>query len=133
MYKKISLVIVFVFFLCAIFFGQTAKPSWSEMKQFHYFMSNTFHPSEEGNFKPLKEKADSMLAAAKNWKASAIPQNYKPKETKKALKQLVKVCNTIKTAVANNATDEVLKTQIVKAHDVFHTIVKECKKEDETH
>jgi hypothetical protein len=91
-------------------------------------MSASFHPTEEGNFAPLKERADSLFTAAKQWQASAIPAEYKTKETKTALKQLVKVCKDIKKAVTANAGDEELKKKITGAHDVFHTIVKDCKK-----
>jgi len=36
-----------------------------------------------------------------------------------------------KKSVAKNETDDVLKKQIADAHDIFHTIAKECRKEDE--
>lgn len=72
-----------------------------------------------------------MLISAKQWQASEIPANYKTKETKQALKKLVKKCTLIKKSVVKKATDDVLKKQISDAHDIFHTIVKECRKEDE--
>lgn len=131
MNKKLKLTVLAVLVSTASIFAQAAKAPWAEMKNFHHFMSTTFHPSEEGNLLPLKEKADSMLIAAKHWQVSSIPANYKIDETKKALKQLVKQCSLIKKSVAKKATDDVLKKQIADAHDIFHTIVKECRKEDE--
>lgn len=126
---KLAVLSVFAFAITAS--AQTNPAAWPEMKNFHSFMSSTFHPSEEGNLAPLKAKADSMYMAAKQWQASAIPASYKPKETKVALEKLVKQCAEIKTSVANNAADDELKKLIANAHDVFHTIVKECRKEDE--
>jgi hypothetical protein len=133
MKKKIQLLTLAFLAFATATIAQAQPAAWAEMKMFHSLMSSSFHPSEEGNLAPLKQKADSMLVAAKLWQASSIPDAYKRKETKKALKQLVKECKAIKTAVAANASDDTLKKNIAAAHDVFHTIVKECKKEEEAH
>lgn len=131
MTKGFKLIVLALLATATSIFAQSSKATWAEMKNFHHFMSTTFHPSEEGNLAPLREKADSMLIAAKQWQVSAIPANYKTSETKKTLKKLVKQCVLIKKSVTKNATDEVLKKQISDAHDIFHSIVKECRKEDE--
>lgn len=131
MKRKIKLTAIAILLTATSIFAQSNKAAWAEIKNFHHFMSGTFHPSEEGNLAPLREKADSMLIAAKQWQASAIPSNYKTDDTKKALKKLVQQCVLIKKSVAKKATDDVLKKQISDAHDIFHVIVKECRKEDE--
>lgn len=124
---KLTVLAMFAFVTAAC--AQTKPAPWPELKNFHHFMSTSFHPAEEGNFAPLKAKADSMLTAAKNWQAAKIPTGFKPNETKAALAKLVKQCTEIKAAVDNNAGDAELKKQITAAHDVFHTIVKECREE----
>ena len=101
------------------------------MKTFHSLMAATFHPSEDGNLAPLKQKADSLAIVAKMWQASAIPSNYKPVETKSALENLVAKTTDINNAVAANKSDADLKKLIAEAHDIFHHIVGECKKADE--
>jgi hypothetical protein len=133
MKQKIRLTVVALIAFVTTSLAQTKPAPWAELKNFHHFMSASFHPAEEGNFEPLKQKADSMLTAAKQWLTAPVPAEYKPSETKKALKQLVKECDGIKRAVASNASDADLLKKITAAHDVFHTIVKECKKEEETH
>lgn len=133
MKRKISFVLIASLFAAASAFAQAKPAVWKEMKSFHYFMSTSFHPSEEGNLAPLKQKADSMLTVAKQWQASPIPDTYKPTETKDALQKLVAACEDLKASVTANAADDELKRKIAKAHDVFHTIVKECKKEEEHH
>lgn len=129
-----SLVRVVVFMLAMIpvaGFAQTTKAApWPEMKKFHSFMSSTFHPAEEGNFAPLKAKADSLLISAKAWQDSKIPSNYKPTETKETLEKLVSKLVVLKGAVEANAADEKLKVLISDAHDIFHHLVGECKKDD---
>jgi hypothetical protein len=131
MNKKIKLLAIGLLATITIAFAQTAKPQWAEMKTFHSFMSSTFHPAEEGNFAPLKAKADSLLITAKLWQASAIPSDFKPVETKAALKKLVFKCEQISKAVSAKQPDENLKVLISDAHDVFHTIVGECRKADD--
>ena len=119
-----------IIFLAVLPFKGTAQNStapWPELKAFHTFMAATFHPTEEGNFKPLRQKADSLLLAAKAWQASVIPTDYKPELTKKTLKKLVKQCEEINDAVKANAADIKLKALITEAHEIFHTIVEKCR------
>jgi len=129
----VRLAVVMLAMIPAMSFAQTGKATtapWAELKAFHALMSKTFHPSEEGNFAPLKAKADSLLIAAKAWQASKIPADYKPEETQETLAKLVKQCNLIAGAVAAKADDVKLKVLIADAHDIFHKIVGECKKGD---
>lgn len=114
----------------AMSFAQNKKVTWPELKAFHSFMSSSFHPAEENNLEPLKIKADSMLIAAINWQSSEIPKGFKPAETKTQLDKLVKYCTGIAQSVKAQVPDATLKTLITEAHDVFHTIVGECRSED---
>jgi len=125
----VRLVVIILAMFPAIGFAQTAKTAWPEMKAFHALMSKSFHSVEDGNYAPLKEKADSLLIAAKAWQASNIPDTYKPAETKETLDKLVKQCNVLAGAVAAKADDIKLKVLISDAHDIFHKIVGECKKD----
>lgn len=129
----IKLAVILFAMVPAVAFAQEKKPVWAELKNFHSFMSSTFHPAEENNLQPLKEKAVDMLAAAKQWQASEIPSSFKPKETKIQLEKLVKYCTGIVESVSAGANDATLKTMITEAHDVFHTIVGECRNVEEKH
>ena len=42
--------------------GQTASKSsstenWKELKEFHKVMAQTFHPMEEGDYKPIRQRS----------------------------------------------------------------------------
>ncbi len=126
--KKPLLLIVALFLTYSAAFAQ--KAGWPEGKTFHHFMSTTFHPAEEGNFKPLREKADSLVWAAEAWKKSPIPADYKEKETKAALKTLVDQTKELKAMVKKNFSDADLLKMITAAHDTFHKVVGECRKDD---
>lgn len=129
MIKKLKLfaLMLLAFAGTALAQKKATTPEWPEMKKFHSFMSTTFHPAEEGNLAPLRAKADSLVSSSKAWQASPIAANYKPLETKAALTKLVAQCEKIKKAVNDKATDDQLKVLITDAHDIFHTIVGECR------
>ncbi len=103
----IRLIVIVLAMLPAISFAQTAKTKtvWPEMKAFHALMSKTFHPVEEGNYAPLKLKADSLMMAAKAWKESKIPDTFKPEETAKTLTMLLEQCIVLEGAVKAKADD----------------------------
>lgn len=122
-----SLILLSLFaFLPRTLFAQT-KADWSQMHDFHAVMSGTFHPAEEGNLKPLREKAGDLYEKAKAWKASAVPAGYDAAKTADTLKRLVKQCKAIKKAVKANKTDAELTPMITAAHDVFHEIMEKCR------
>jgi len=125
-----SFVRTLVFFLAmipAMSIAQQKGKTWAEQENFHTFMSSTFHPAEDGNFQPLREKANDMLAAAQKWASSDIPGDYDTDKTKAELHTLVKLVNGLADAVHANADDTKLLPLITSAHDSFHRIVGECK------
>ena len=120
---------ILLYLVMAVPFVVTAqeKSDWKEMSNFHTLMSTSFHPSEEGNLKPVKAKSDSLLMAARLWKASKVPAGYKPKETSETLAKLVKQLGELNTAVKAGKNDAALKGMIKEAHEIFHDIVEKCK------
>ena len=52
-------------------------------------------------------------------------------DVKAALKKLVIKCAAVSKGVQANLSNEKLKTLITDAHDVFHTIVGECRRTEE--
>ncbi len=106
------------------------KPVWPEMKQFHTVMSGTFHPAEEGNLAPLRERAAELFQAAQKWQQTAVPATFKKEETQAALKELVIKCGAVMKGVEARKTDAELTRMISEAHDVFHRIVGECRNAD---
>lgn len=105
------------------------KAEWKEMKDFHAVMSATFHPAEENNLQPLKEKAADLEAKAKLWQQSAVPAGFNALVTKPILNKLLQQCKLIKKSVNNKKPDTVLKEQITAAHETFHEITEKCREE----
>ena len=102
------------------------EPSWKEMEDFHAAMSVTFHPAEEDNLQPVKEKAGDLLLKAKAWQKAAVPQGYNGELTKSILIRLVQQCKKLKVAVTQKKSDAELKKMITEAHEIFHEIKEKC-------
>ena len=103
------------------------KALWKEMYAFHDVMSPSFHGAEKGDLAPLKEKAAELVASAQAWEKSPVPAGYNAELTKATLKRLTKQCKMVQKQVKKGATDQMLVTEITKAHDVFHEVMEKCR------
>lgn len=114
---------LFTFFSGIAFFQQ---PAWKEMEDFHAVMGVTFHPADEDNLQPVKEKAGDLLRKALDWQQAAMPQGYNSEASKPILKKPVKQCKALKAAVEKKKLDAELEKMITEAHEVFHEIKEKC-------
>lgn len=103
--------------------------TWPEIKAFHKVMSQTFHPSEEGNLKPIKERSGEMVDKAIALSKSKIPAELDAKKMKKAIKTLVKETKKVNKLVKSGANDKSITDALIVAHDAFHNIVGLCSNE----
>ena len=116
--------------LMTVSIGVAGETEWKEMEAFHTVMAVTFHPAEDGDLKPVREKAGELVAKARSWQESPVPQGYDHEKTAKSLKALVDKCNRVEAAVKAKGSDAELTTLITDAHDAFHAIIGECRTKD---
>lgn len=110
--------------------AQSIFDKWNELKTFHGVMSQTFHPAEEGNLKPIKTRSGEMAEKANVLANSVIPAEFKTEKIQKAVKKLQKDSKALDKLVKNKkSTDEEIKKALASLHDVFHEIVGLCKNE----
>jgi len=121
---KALFIMIALFVATSTIYSQQAK--WQQMEDFHAVMSVTFHPAEDDNLQPLKEKSGDLLKTATAWQKGAVPQGYNAAVTKPILKRLVKQCNIINKAVTAGKSDVELKKLITEGHDIFHEIKEKC-------
>lgn len=129
--KKLILLFTAISFSLTFQNANAEKTDWKVLHDFHAIMSKSFHPTEEGNFKPLKENASALAKSAKTWAASKVPDGFDKELTPKILAKLVAKCDAIEKSVNEKASDDVLKVQITEAHEIFHQIVEKCQKPEE--
>jgi hypothetical protein len=107
---------------------------WNELSAFHDVMSATFHPMEEGDFKPIRSRADEMAAKAKQWAESTPPRIYAQAQIKASVAKLAQESKALAALVAKKGTDTQVKESLSALHDRFHEIAGLCrdaKKQDQ--
>lgn len=123
----------FLLFFCMAITAQAQSifEQWAELNSFHQVMSQTFHPSEAGDLKPIKARSREMADKAKILARSAVPQKFDTPEIRQAVQQLAKDSKALHRLVkSSKATDEQIKKALADLHDVFHRIVGLCKHEN---
>lgn len=103
---------------------------WQALKDFHKVMSQTFHPSEEGNLQPIKERSGEMVQKAELLGKSTIPAEFNSKEVVAAVKKLETDSKKLDKLVKSKKSDKELTEALSKLHDVFHEIIGLCSNED---
>jgi superoxide dismutase len=103
---------------------------WQALKDFHKVMSQTFHPSEEGNLQPIKERSGEMVLKAELLAKSNIPAEFNSKEVVAAVKKLETDSKKLDQLVKSKKSDKELTEALSKLHDVFHEIIGLCSNEE---
>jgi superoxide dismutase len=104
---------------------------WPALKDFHKVMSQTFHPSEEGDLKPIKARSAEMVAKADLLAKSIIPAEFNKKEVVAAVQKLKGDSKKLDKLVKGKKSDKEITEALAKLHDVFHEIIGLCTNEEE--
>jgi Iron/manganese superoxide dismutases, C-terminal domain len=103
---------------------------WPALKDFHKVMSQTFHPSEEGNLEPLRKRSGEMVEKANLLAKSTIPAEFNKKEVIAAVQKLATDSKKLDKLVKSKKSDKELTEALTKLHDVFHEIIGLCTNEE---
>jgi hypothetical protein len=103
--------------------------TWLELKQFHGVMSATFHPSEEGDLKPIRSRATELKDKAAKLSDSKIPDDLNNEKVKEAVGKLKEQTETMEKMVMSESSDTEVKEYLAVVHDTFHQIVGLCRHE----
>lgn len=132
MKKILSLMLVL---LCSAYlsFAGSDIDKWPALKAMHGVISQTFHPSEEGNLVPVKARSKELYSKAQALAKSKVPAEFNNQQVKEAVAALEKEAKKLQTMIAGNENDEDIKQQLTVVHDTFHEIVGLCTKEEPEH
>lgn len=122
--KKLGIIIAL--FVANFSFAQ-APVEWKEKDDFHKVMAATFHPMEEGNYNPIKERSQEMYDKAVAWQKSVVPAGVDKKKAKKVLKKLVQESKELNDKIKKGTTDAEIKDDLTGLHDIFHELAGLCK------
>jgi hypothetical protein len=125
----LSLVLAVMLSVLTAFAGDKFA-SWPQIKAFHTVMSQTFHPSEEGNLDPIRKRSGEMVEKATALASSPIPKEFNNKEVASAVKKLETDSKALDKLVKAKGNDDDIKKALSALHDTFHTIVEKCSPAD---
>lgn len=130
--KKLALILGLLIVNTTISIAQNKSKfdSWPAIKEFHKVMSQTFHPSEEGNLEPIKKRSGEMMEKASILLTSEIPNEFSSPKIKDAVERLANDSKKLHQLVINNKSDKEITEALSKLHDVFHEIVGLCTNEE---
>jgi hypothetical protein len=131
MKKTLVLFVLFLTIAASKVNAQDIFTSWPALGDFHGVMSATFHPSEKGNFDPIKQRSGEMVDKAAVLNKSAIPEKYNNPKIKSALAELSNKTTELNKLIMKNAKDEKINKSLIQVHDAFHKIVGLCTGEKE--
>lgn len=129
--KKLIILITVVVAMTIDTKAQSTFDSWPELKAFHSVMSATFHPAEEGNLKPIREKSDELAAKAAKLQNALVPEQFNKPAIKASIKKLAAESKALNQMIKKKAKDAVILKSLTALHDRFHEIVGLCR--DEKH
>ncbi len=102
------------------------KDGWTELNDFHDIISQTFHPSEEGNLKPVRGRSGELLSKAKALKGGRFPASFNTPEIKKTIDDLVKGAASVNQMVIKKAGDKTITKKLDEVHNLYHAILALC-------
>jgi superoxide dismutase len=102
------------------------KDTWKALTEFHKVMSQTYHPMEEGNLKPIRERSGEMALKAAIMQSGHIPASFDTPEIRKAITDLIKGAEDLNKTIRKKGKDEVVKAKLTALHDTFHLIQGLC-------
>lgn len=105
----------------------TSQAQWVEKDNFHKVMAQTYHPSEEGNFEPIRSRIGEMMEKATAWANSTAPKEFDKPEIKSTIKVMIGQIAELQAMIDKKATNDELKPKLEALHDTFHKVVGMCK------
>lgn len=125
---KTTLVILFLL-VANTTSAQSIFDKWPELKSLHEVLSQTFHPTEEGNFEPIKTRSEELMVKSQSILKSNIPEEFRTKTILSFLEELQFKAEQLNKSVVAKASNEQLLQSITGVHDSFHKIVGLCTNE----
>lgn len=106
------------------------KNTWQALKDFHMVMAQTYHPMEDGDFNPIRNRSGEMVEKAKALSTADIPNSFRTTPIKNAINELVSGAESLDKLVKKKAKNDKIEASLTKLHDTFHKIQGLCSEVD---
>ena len=124
-----SLAFAAVLFFANFVNAQSVSEKWPAIKTFHGVMSQTFHPSEEGNLAPIKARSGEMVEKTETLLKSDIPVEFRTASILGSAERIQIQSKALHKMVLSSSSDADITAKLIELHDTFHEIVGLCKNE----
>lgn len=106
--------------------AQSTFNRWPALKDFHEVMSETFHPAEEGNYFPIKNRSEELITKGTLLLTTDIPAEFRTNTILSSAERIQLQSKALNRLVLTRATNAELLKSITELHDTFHEIVGLC-------
>lgn len=106
--------------------AQSKLDTWPELKEFHAVLSETFHPSEEGNLSPIMSRATELLQKAEALNNSSFPEEFNSDDIHAKIKKMMLEARELKNMVDKKKPNEEIVNGLIQVHNRFHEVVGLC-------
>jgi len=106
--------------------AQSTFEKWPALNQFHEVMSQTFHPSEEGNLAPIKARSEELYNKAVALLKSDIPEEFRTPSILASAERVQLKSKELNKLVLAKAPDAEISKTLNDVHNTFHEIVGLC-------
>ncbi|WP_395066946.1 hypothetical protein [Flavobacterium sp.] len=121
-----SLFAIALFFAINTISAQSITDKWKQMHDYHELLSKTFHPAEDGNFGPIKNSSEDLVAKAELLDVETMPKDLRNALVEENLAILKRQTKVVSDLVTKKAPDAEIMRAFQNLHDVFHRIVEIC-------
>jgi len=123
---KIKELAIIAFLFTANLVSAQSMDKWPALKDFHEVISQTFHPSEEGNLEPIKTRSEELANKAAALLKSDIPAEFRTTAILASAEKLQVKAKALNKMVQAKAPDADITKNLAEVHNIFHEIVGLC-------
>lgn len=108
------------------FMKEIDMDAWTALNDYHKVMSQTFHPAEENDLKPIYSRSKELAEKAAALEASPLPVTLSNPKIKETLQLLTKESQALHTMIEKKKKEEDVKKALYALHDRFHEVMEAC-------
>jgi hypothetical protein len=118
-----SLIVMVLFMAINSVNAQSITDKWKQLGDFHELLSKTFHPTEEGDFRPIKQSSQELLTKSEALDVATMPQDLRNPSIEPVILVLKKQTKLVNELVKSKVPDPEIMRAFQNLHDIYYRIV----------
>ena len=121
-----SLMAIALFMAFNTISAQVVTEKWKQLGNYQELLSNTFKPSEDGDFGPIKLSSQELVTKVEALDVTTIPQELRSPRLESVLTVLKSHTKLLNELVKSKAPDAEIMRQFENVHDIYNRVVYVC-------